>query len=78
MAQKPANTTENNTVQFVFGKRNYQILIASIFVVIIGFALMSGETDLYSFRKIVLAPIVVLAGFGLGFYSILRKREVKA
>ena len=78
MAQKPANTTENNTVQFVFGKQNYQILIASILVVVIGFALMSGETDIYSFRKIVLAPIVVLAGFGLGFYAILKKPAAKA
>ena len=78
MAQKPSNTSENNTVQFVFGKRNYQILIASILVVIIGFGLMSGETDIYSFRKIVLAPIVVLAGFGLGFYAILKKPAVKA
>ena len=78
MAQKPSNTTENNTVQFVFGKQNYQILIASIIMVIIGFALMSGETDIYSFRKIVLAPIVVLAGFGLGFFAILKKPAVKA
>ena len=78
MAQKPLNTTENNTVQFVFGKQNYQILIASIVIVIIGFALMSGDTDIYSFRKIVLAPIVVLAGFGLGFYAILKKPAVKA
>lgn len=79
MAQKPVNTTENNPVQFVFQKQNYQLLIASILVVIIGFALMSGETDIYSFRKIVLAPIVVLAGFGLGFYAILKKRtETKA
>jgi len=78
MAQKPSNITENNTVQFVFGKQNYQILIASIIVVVVGFALMSGETDIYSFRKIVLAPIVVLAGFGLGFYAILKKPVAKA
>jgi hypothetical protein len=77
MAQKPTNTNENNAVQFVFGKQNYQILIASILIVITGFTLMSGETDIYSFRKIVLAPIVVLAGFGLGFYAILKKPAVK-
>jgi len=77
MAQKPSNTSENNAVQFVFGKQNYYILIASIVIVIIGFALMSGETDIYSFRKIVLAPIVVLAGFALGFYAILKKQAVK-
>ena len=78
MAQKPSNITENPTAKFVFGKQNYQILIASIIMVIIGFALMSGETDIYSFRKIVLAPIVVLAGFGLGFFAILKKPAVKA
>lgn len=78
MAQKPSNTSENSTVQFVFGKQNYQILIASILIVIIGFTLMSGDTDIYSFRKIVLAPIVVLAGFGLGFYAILKKPATKA
>ena len=43
MAQKPTNTPENKPVQFVFQKQNYQLLIASILIVIIGFALMSGE-----------------------------------
>jgi hypothetical protein len=75
MAQKPANTTENKDAPFVFQKQNYQILIASILVVIIGFILMSGDTDIYSFRKIVLAPIVVLSGFALGFVAILKKRK---
>ncbi len=78
MAQKPTNTPENKPVQFVFQKQNYQLLIASILIVIIGFALMSGETDIYSTRKIVIAPLVVIAGFGLGFYAILKKRSPKA
>ena len=76
MAQKPANTSENKDTTFVFQKQNYQILIASILVVIIGFILMSGDTNIYSFRKIVLAPIVVLSGFALGFVAILKKRKV--
>jgi hypothetical protein len=77
MAQKQSNTPENGSVQFVFGKLNYQLLIASILVVIVGFILMSGETDIYSFRKIVLAPIVVLSGFALGFYAVLKKPSSK-
>ncbi len=64
-AEKPVN--------FVFTKANYQLLAASIIVVAIGFVLMSGNTDIYSSTKIVLAPIVVLAGFALGFYAILKK-----
>lgn len=73
MAQKP-NSTENNVTHFVFEKQNYILMIASILVVIVGFMLMSGTTDIYSFRKIVLAPIVVIGGFILGFFAILKKR----
>ncbi len=65
-------------VNFVFAKANYQLLAASVIVVALGFLLMSGNTDIYSNTKIVLAPIVVLAGFALGFYSILKKPAAKA
>ncbi len=65
--------TETKQEPFVFGKTNYRLMISSIVIVILGFLLMIGETDIYSFSKIVLAPVVVLAGFGLGFYAILKK-----
>lgn len=77
MAQKTSNTSENSSVGFVFDKQNYQLLIASIIIVFIGFILMSGDTDIYSFSKIVLAPIVIIGGFALGFFAILKKRTVK-
>ncbi len=77
MAQKPLNPADNNTAHFVFQKQNYILMIASIVVVIIGFILMSGETDIYSFTKIVLAPIVVIGGFILGFFAILKKRTTQ-
>ncbi|WP_462264442.1 DUF3098 domain-containing protein [Mucilaginibacter sp.] len=64
-------------VSFVFNKANYQLLAASIIVVALGFMLMSGNTDIYSNTKIVLAPVVVLAGFALGFYAILKKPAAK-
>ena len=60
-------------VQFVFGKTNYQLLAASVLIVAFGFILMSGTTDIYSTTKIVIAPLVVLAGFGVGFYAIMKK-----
>lgn len=63
----------NRTTGFVFGKRNYQLLIASIAVVAIGFFLMMGTTDIYSFTKITLAPLVVVLGFALGIVAILIK-----
>lgn len=71
---KEGNTTP---VKFIFDKSNYRLLIMSIAVVILGFILMSGTTDIYSNTKIVLAPIVVLSGFALGFFAILKKPSAK-
>lgn len=74
MAQKNNPIKESNEEQtFVFNKSNYSLMLLSILVVIIGFLLMTGETDIYSSGKIILAPLVVLAGFGIGFYAILKR-----
>lgn len=73
MAQKQVSP-DNNAVHFVFEKQNYILMIVSILVVVTGFVLMSGTEDIYSFTKIVLAPIVVIGGFVLGFFAILKKR----
>ncbi|TWR26477.1 DUF3098 domain-containing protein [Mucilaginibacter pallidiroseus] len=82
LQSKPASTTTKETevapVQFIFGKENYRLLIISIAIVAFGFVLMSGTTDIYSTTKIVIAPIVVLAGFALGFVAILKKPSTKA
>jgi hypothetical protein len=75
-AAKTAVKTSANTtpVKFIFDKSNYTWFIISIAVVAFGFVLMSGTTDIYSTTKIVIAPIVVLGGFGIGFYAILKKK----
>jgi hypothetical protein len=73
-----ATKPEAAPVQFIFGKENYRLLIISIAIVAFGFFLMAGTTDIYSTTKIVIAPIVVLAGFALGFVAILKKPSAKA
>jgi hypothetical protein len=82
MAQKPATpvktfaapkTTDARPVNFIFDKGNYRLFIISIAVVAFGFILMSGSTDIYSTTKIVVAPLVVLGGFALGFFAIFKK-----
>ena len=69
----PAKDITHAPIKFVFDQSNYRFFIISIAVVAFGFILMSGTTDIYSTTKIVLAPIVVLAGFALGFFAILKK-----
>ena len=70
---KPTVKPTQTAVHFVFDKSNYRFLIISFAIVVFGFILMSGTTDIYNDTKIVIAPLVVLAGFGLGFYAILKK-----
>ncbi len=73
VSTKPENIAPQKQGDFVFGKQNYQLVIAGVAVVILGFILMSGTTDILDFRKITLAPIMVLAGFGIVTAGILRK-----
>lgn len=61
----------------VFGKLNYQLFVASIAIVALGFLLMMGKEDIYSFTKITVAPLVVVLGFALGVVAILIKPRQK-
>jgi hypothetical protein len=74
MASPKNQSKEQANKNLVFGKKNYQLMLLSILVVVLGFVLMIGDTDIYDFRKIVLAPMVVLIGFGIGFFAILKKK----
>lgn len=72
--------------EVLFDKRKYYILIAGILITALGFILMIGggsddpnefSYDLFSHRRITLAPILVLAGYGVMIYSILTKKASK-
>lgn len=67
----PANQDPKN--ELVFTKKNYQLLLISIAIVAFGFILMIGTTDIYDVRKTLIAPMVVLFGFGFGIYAVLKK-----
>jgi len=67
----PANQDPKN--ELVFTKKNYQLLLISMAIVAVGFILMMGTTDIYDVRKTLIAPMVVLFGFGFGIYAVLKK-----
>ena len=65
---------------FVFGKINYMFMFIGLAVIALGFILMSGggsddpdvfNPEIYNFRRIRLAPFLVLLGFGIEVYAIL-------
>ena len=66
--------------QLLFGKRNYKFLMFSILLITLGFILMSGggsddpnvfNPEIFNFRRIRLAPTVILVGFAMAIYAIL-------
>jgi hypothetical protein len=70
--------------QFAFGRRNYKFMFIGIAIIAIGFLLMSGggsddpnvfNEEIYNFRRIRLAPALVIIGFAVEVYAILTKPE---
>ncbi|WP_251620092.1 DUF3098 domain-containing protein [Odoribacter lunatus] len=71
-----------NKAGFPIPESNYKMILVGFGIVILGFILMMGggsddpnqfNYDIFSFRRITLAPIVVLLGFGFVFWAIMRK-----
>lgn len=69
--------------RFALGKQNYILMGVGLLVVVIGFLLMVGggsedptqfnEEELFSFRRITLAPFTVIAGYVVVLVAIMRK-----
>ncbi len=74
------NTGKEN---FALGKENYILLVIGFAIIVLGFILMMGgksedpnvfnEEEIFSFRRITLAPVVVLAGFIFEIWAIMKK-----
>ncbi len=69
--------------QNLFTKENYKWMLIGFVVIIVGVLLMIGgkssdpsqfhKEEVYSFRRITLAPIIILAGLAIEIYAIFRK-----
>lgn len=75
--KKPLHKQDLN---FIFGKKNYIFMFIGLAVIALGFILMAGggsddpnvfNEEIYSFRRIRLAPTMVLLGFAIEVYAIL-------
>lgn len=81
---KPSKYAKSKTEPyFLFDKENYMLMIGGVALIFIGFMLMSGgkspnphefhPEEIYSFRRITLAPVVVLLGFAVEVFAIMKK-----
>lgn len=76
------NLNDQNDNKMPLTVKNYALIAIGAVIIIIGFILMAGGTaatpelfneDIFSFRRITLAPIVVIAGFAFEIYAILKR-----
>lgn len=81
MANKKAETKEQT---FALEKENYKLLLIGFGIIVLGFILMVGgkspdpkifNPDIFSFRRITLAPVVVLFGFLFEIYAIMKRSK---
>ena len=75
---------DNNDKNMPLTMRNYILIAIGFVVIVLGFVLMVGGTkatpeefsyDIFSWRRITLAPILVVAGFAFEIYAILKRFE---
>ncbi len=78
---------DNSRFTFLFGRKNYMFMVLGVVVILLGFLLMMGadantrpdgtfdpnywNDGIFSWRRIRLAPFVVLLGFAIEVYAIM-------
>ena len=76
------NKEEFEKQTFALGKENYKLLLIGFGIIVVGFILMVGgksedpsvfNPEIFSFRRITLAPLIVLFGFLFEIYAIMKR-----
>jgi hypothetical protein len=82
---KKQNTPADSTVktgEFAFGRENYRLMLIGLAFIVVGFLLMIGggsedpkvfNPEIFSFRRLTLAPILILAGYAIELFAIMKK-----
>ena len=81
-------TAPKPTPVFLFDRSNYYWMLGGLALIILGFILIAGGKsadptkfnydEIYSFRRITLAPLLMLAGFGIEVYAIMKRPRAVA
>ena len=85
-SKKPVETAKVPPVvkigEFAFGKENYRLMLIGLAFIAVGFLLMIGggsdnprvfNYEIFSFRRITLSPILILAGYVIEIFAIMKK-----
>lgn len=76
------NNSGNEKREMTLGKKNYIMIVAGLLVIILGMILMAGggsddptifNYEMFSWRRITLAPILIVGGFAFEIYAIMKR-----
>jgi hypothetical protein len=79
---KQTKTAEGSKLSWAFGRENYVIMFVGLALLALGFILMTGggsdttstfSTDIFDFRRLTLAPILILGGYAVELYAIMKR-----
>jgi hypothetical protein len=86
MKKEKINNMKEKNDEFALGPKNYKMIAIGFGIIILGFILMAGgksndpkvfDPAIFSFRRITLAPLVVLFGFIFEIWAIMKKTETE-
>ena len=87
MAKQIKTTSGSNNYKPLFGKENYRWMLIGVALILLGLLLMIGgkskdpnvfdPDQVYSFRRITVAPILILGGLALGIVGIFKKSKAQ-
>jgi hypothetical protein len=80
---KSVHSKQEQTTNQLFGKENFKWMLIGLIVLALGFILMAGgkspdpkvfnDNEVYSFRRITLAPILIVGGLIIEIFAIMKK-----
>lgn len=82
LRERFASLADKNDSQMPLSMRNYALIIAGLVVIVIGMVLMCGGGSdnpdefnyaMFSWRRITLAPILIVGGFAFEIYALLKR-----
>ncbi|MBR2014645.1 MAG: DUF3098 domain-containing protein [Alistipes sp.] len=75
-----------NDKKMTLSRKNYALMAIGLGIIILGMVLMAGGSsddpevfnyDMFSWRRITLAPIIIIAGFAFEIYAIMKRFDKK-
>lgn len=85
--KKPLKKESENVLQFAFDKQNYMLMVTGLALLLVGFLLLigGGSEDpnefsyaLFDFQRLTLAPILILAGYIVEIFAIMKRPKTGA